>query len=110
MISKEGFFMKYAVIVLNGKQHVVTPGEKVTVDRLPQEAGATLEIKDVLLTVDGENSVIGLPYVPKALVKAKVVSHGQGEKIRVAKFKAKARYRRVTGHRQSQTTIEILSI
>jgi len=101
--------MKYAVISLSGKQHVVAEGEKLQLDRLPQEPGTTLEIKDVLLVVDGAPK-IGTPLVEGAKVTAKVLSQERGEKIRVATFKAKSRVRKVRGHRQELTTIEIVSI
>jgi large subunit ribosomal protein L21 len=101
--------MKYAVISISGKQQVVSEGEKLQVDRLEVKEGETLEIKDVLLVVDGEPK-IGTPLVEGANVKAKVVSHERGEKIRVATFKAKSRQRKVRGHRQSLTTLEIVSI
>lgn len=102
--------MKYAVIAINGKQHVVSPGEKLTIDRLPQDVGEKLTIKDVLLVVDGEKRKIGTPLVEGAKVEAKLISDEKGDKIRVAVFKAKSRFRKVHGHRQSLSTIEITAI
>lgn len=102
--------MKYAVISISGKQQVVTPGEKIQVDRLAIKEGESFEIKDVLLNVDGDKVEIGTPLVSGAAVKAKVLSHERGEKIRVATFKAKSRQRRVKGHRQELTTVEIVSL
>ncbi|HSW89714.1 MAG TPA: 50S ribosomal protein L21 [Patescibacteria group bacterium] len=102
--------MKYAVIAINGKQHVVSEGEKLTIDRLPQDVGEKLTIKDVLLVVDGEKRQIGTPLVEDAKVEAKLISDEKGDKIRVAVFKAKSRFRKVHGHRQSLSTIEITAI
>lgn len=102
--------MKYAVISISGKQQVVTEGEKLQVDRLPIKEGESFEIKDVLLNVDGDKVEIGTPLVEGAIVKAKVLSHERGEKIRVATFKAKSRQRKVKGHRQELTTVEIVSL
>lgn len=101
--------MKYAVISISGKQQIVTEGEKLQVDRLEGKEGETLNIKDVLLVVDGD-AKIGTPLVEGAQVKLKVVSHEKGDKIRVATFKAKSRQRKVRGHRQSLTTVEVVSI
>lgn len=101
--------MKYAVISISGKQQLVGEGEKLQVDRLDAKEGDTLQIKDVLLVVDGEPK-IGTPLVEGATVTAKVLSHERGEKIRVATFKAKSRQRKVRGHRQALTTVEIVSI
>jgi large subunit ribosomal protein L21 len=53
---------------------------------------------------------IGAPLVKGATVTLKVKTHQKGDKIRVAKYKAKSRYRRVYGHRQPETTVEVVSI
>ena len=102
--------MKYAVILFQGKQYRVEEGMSLTLDRVAEEEKKSLTLKDVLLFVDGDTVKIGAPYVDGAIVKATVLSHGRGEKIRVATFKAKSRYRKVRGHRQEQTTVQIESI
>lgn len=102
--------MKYAVISLAGSQHVVSEGETLIVNRLDQEENKNFTIEDVLLVVDGETRSIGTPLVSGAKVTLKVVSHDKGEKIRVATFKAKSRQRKVRGHRQPLTTVEVVSI
>ncbi len=102
--------MNYAVITLSSKQHVVSVGEKLQVDRLPQEEGKTFDIKDVLLVATDGNPKIGTPLVEGAKVTVKVLSHEKGEKIRVATFKAKSRERKVRGHRQALSTVEIVNI
>lgn len=102
--------MKYAVIQLQGKQYQVSVGETLTVDRLDVEVGQTLDIKDVLLMVDGENVTVGQPLVKDASVQLKVLEHGRGDKIRVFKYKSKSRYRRTLGHRQNLTNLEVIAI
>lgn len=102
--------MNYAVISLGGKQHVVTVGETLEVNRLEAAENETVEIKDVLLVVDGETRTIGAPLVKGASVSVKILTHNKGEKIRVATFKAKSRQHKVRGHRQPLTTVEIVSI
>lgn len=102
--------MNYAVISLGGKQHVVTVGETLEVNRLETNENEVFDITDVLLVVDGETRAIGAPLVKGAKVTAKVVVHNKGEKIRVATFKAKSRQHKVRGHRQPLTTVEIVSI
>jgi large subunit ribosomal protein L21 len=102
--------MKYAVIQLAGKQYKVTEGETFTVNSLNLEEGKEVPISDVLLTADGEKNQIGAPLVKNALVTLKIVSNQKGEKLRVAKYKAKSRYRKVHGHRQHETTVQVVSI
>lgn len=102
--------MKYAVIQIAGKQYRVTPGQELTINHLDTEAGQNLTVTDVLLTVDGEQLQLGTPLVKDASVVLKVKSHDRADKVRVAKYKAKSRYRRVYGHRQPETTVEVVSI
>lgn len=102
--------MKYAVITMSGKQHVVSEGEKLQVDLLEGNVGDKLAIKDVLLVNNDGAVSVGTPLVEGSTVNATILSHERGEKIRVATYKAKSRYRRVKGHRQSLTTVEITKI
>ena len=43
-------------------------------------------------------------------VKAKVISHGRGDKVRIFKMRRRKHYRKSQGHRQNYTEIEILGI
>lgn len=102
--------MKYAVISLQGKQYRVEEGQELTVDRLEDKKGDSLKIADVLLFSDGKKVLVGTPTVQDVVVKASVADHVLGEKLRVSKFKAKSRYRKTHGHRQSESVIKIESI
>lgn len=101
---------KYAVIQLQGKQHKVTEGEILVVDKLPEAAGQKIKVTDVLLLNDGKKVTIGTPLVEKAFVSLEVVDQQKGKKIRVATYKSKSRYRRVKGHRQHQTVLKVTKI
>jgi len=102
--------MKYAVTALQGHQYKVSEGDVITVDLMDQEAGSEINLDQVLLVVDDDKVLIGEPLVEKAKVVAQVVGHKRGDKIRVATFKAKSRYRRVKGFRAEQTDLKIVSI
>ena|SRR3989344_5211716 len=102
--------MQYAIIRTGGKQYKVSEGSVVDVDKIQAEKNNITEIKDVLLGVSDGKVTIGKPTVKDAVVKAKVIDQIKGDKIRVAKFKAKARYRKVTGFRPSLTRLEIREI
>jgi len=69
-----------------------------------------IKFEQVLLKTKGEDLELGAPFLDKAMVTAKILKQDQGEKIRVARFKAKSKYRKVTGHRTQLTQIEILKI
>ena len=103
--------MEYAVIRLGGKQYKVAPGAILEVDRnaaLRQNGKVVLD--DVLMYASDGKIKIGNPRIADVKVKAKVLEHKKGEKIRVAKFKAKVRYRRVMGFRPLLTRLQIESI
>lgn len=101
---------KYAIIQLQGKQYQVQEGDEFLVDQLEKEAGDKFEITDVLLMVNDTERKIGQPLVEGAKVSCELVSNQRGEKIRVAKYKSKSRYRKVHGHRQYQSTVKVLKI
>ncbi|OGV91099.1 50S ribosomal protein L21 [Microgenomates group bacterium RIFCSPLOWO2_01_FULL_46_13] len=101
--------MKYVVVTIAGKQYLVSIGDELMVDRLKEEVGATFSLKRVLLSVDGEKRMIGTPTVNQA-VTVTVVEHGSGEKIRIATYKAKSRYRRVKGQRPAMTKLKVVAI
>ncbi len=101
---------KYAIVQISGRQIKVSKGDKVILDRLDQAEGKEFQIKEVLLISDDKTHQIGTPFLKKAAVTFKVLEHGRSKKIRVAKFRAKSKYRRVYGHRQPQTTIEVIKI
>jgi large subunit ribosomal protein L21 len=102
--------MQYAVFRTGGKQYRASPGARLRVERLPAEVGAEIELGEVLLVGEGDAVRIGTPVLAGASVKARVLAHGRGEKIRIFKLKRRKRYRRTKGHRQDYTEIEILGI
>ncbi len=102
--------MKYAVITSGGKQYKVTEGQVLELDKIKVEPGSTYALDKVLLAVDGDSIQVGAPYLENVAVMAKVLEQVRGDKIRVAKFKAKARYRKVQGFRAQLTKVEITSL
>ncbi len=102
--------MKYAVIKTGGKQYKVAEGDIIEVERLQTAPSNTVTFSDVLLYKDNGNVIFGQPTVEGISVIGKVLDHIRGEKIRVATFKSKVRYRRVKGHRQELSKIKIESI
>lgn len=102
--------MPFAVIQTGGKQHRVEPGQVIDVEKLPVEEGQTVELTEVLLVSDGNGLRQGRPLVDGAKVVGRVVKQMRGPKIIVLKYKAKVRYRKKTGHRQSVTRIAIEDI
>ncbi len=102
----------YAIIETGGKQYRVQEGDTLYVEKLPAEAGETVELNKVLAVVAGDELKVGTPLVEGAKVILKVVRHGRGKKIIVFKYKAKKNYRRKKGHRQpfTQVTVEKIEV
>lgn len=100
----------YAVIKTGGKQYRVAKGDKLKVEKLPVEAGSSVDINDVLMVGDGDKVTVGTPLVDGGKVTATVVSHGRGKKIEIVKFKRRKHYQKRTGHRQDYTELEITDI
>jgi len=97
----------YAIVETGGKQYQVQTGQIVDVERLPAEVGEEVELNQVLLVADDDDVQVGQPTVEGAKVRATVLRQDRGRKIIVFKFKAKERYRRKAGHRQSFTRLRI---
>ena len=95
----------YALVETGGRQHRMTAGSNVRINRLEAEPGDQVEFENVLLIGGTEGTKIGQPYVPGARVKATVVDQDREKKIIVLKFKPKRRYRRKAGHRQHYTQV-----
>lgn len=101
---------KYAVIKTGGKQYIVKEGQEIIVDQLNLEKKTKTDL-EVLAIFDDEGKQIDLG-APKldTKVQAEVVDNLLGDKVRVAHFKAKVRYRKVRGFRQKLSKIKILKI
>ena len=100
----------YAVFKTGGKQHRVTPGDTLRVERLPQDKGASVEFDDVLLIEDSGKLTVSEKDLKNTRVTAKVLENGRAKKIIVFKMKRRKGYRRKYGHRQQYTTICIEDI
>jgi large subunit ribosomal protein L21 len=95
----------YAIISLGGKQYRVHEGERLLVDHLREDEGATLQPRVLLVGGDGKPDL-----APSTTVTARVVGHELGEKIRIGKYRRRTGYKKHTGHRSRLTRIEIESI
>ena len=95
----------YAVIATGGKQYRVQPGQQLTVEKLDGEVGDVLDIPAVMV-VDGDEVTAGKDVADRA-IKATIVGHDKGPKIRVFTYKNKSRQHKRRGHRQHQTSIRI---
>src|SRR6188472_2686713 len=99
----------YAVVRTGGKQYRVEEGTTLLVERLSADEGATVDLEP-LLYIGGGDSLLAPADLGRVSVKAEVVGHERGPKLRVFKFKPKRGYKRTTGHRQELTRLRITGI
>ena len=100
----------YAIVNISGKQFKVTQSQQLYVPLLESEVGSTVEFDDVMLYSDDSGVVVGTPRVDSASVTAKVLEHMKDDKVLVFKKKRRKGYRKLNGHRQQYTRIEIDNI
>ena len=99
----------FAVIETGGKQVKVAVGETIYVEKLDLNEGDEV-VFDKVLFVDGDSAKVGAPYIEGAKVTGKVLKQGKEAKVLVFKYKSKAKYRRLQGHRQPYTKVSIENI
>jgi large subunit ribosomal protein L21 len=97
----------YAIIKTGGKQHKVSIGDKVKVERLDVEAGGEVSFVPILVSADNK---IDFNEKGKWTVKAKALNEGKMKKVLVFHKKKRKQYKKLRGHRQIYTLIEISAL
>ena len=96
-----------AIIKTGGKQYIVSPKQKIKIEKLEGEVGDKVEFADVLLFENDKIIEIGKPLIKGAKVIATILKQDRADKIIVFKYKAKKRQQTKKGHRQAFTEVEI---
>ncbi len=97
----------FAIIKTGGKQYRVQEGDLLDVEKLAAEVKQKFHFGQVLLIDSGKETIIGTPFIEKALVRAEVIENFKDEKVIVFKKKRRKQYRRTRGHRQNLTRVKI---
>ena len=100
----------FAVIKTGGKQYRVAEDEVLNVERLAGEAGDMIELADVLMVGNGDQSTVGAPLVAGAMVTAEIVEQLRARKVLSFKKRRRQNSKRIRGHRQMLTAIRISEI
>jgi large subunit ribosomal protein L21 len=95
----------FSVIKISGQQYTVSEGDTIKVDRINDSSSL-----DVLLVNDGNEVFIGTPTLSDWGIELSVIENKKDKKVHVRKFKAKSRYRRNVGHRQSISMLKVVKI
>ena len=80
----------YAIVKTGGKQYKVAPGDRINIEKLDVEADPA--------------------KAAATKVVATVIEQFKGEKVLVFKFKKRKNYKKLRGHRQQLTRVEIKSV
>ena len=99
----------YAVVKTGGKQYTVKPGDVIAIEKIPAEVGEEVELP-VIFVADGDKIEADPEKAAATKVTAKVLAQFKGKKQLVFKFKKRKGYKKLNGHRQQLTRVEILSI
>ena len=98
-----------AIIKTGGKQYLVSPGDKIKIEKIEKKEGESITFDEVLLLQDNKTLEIGEPLV-KVEVVGKVLEQGKGKKVIAFKYTASKRTQVKKGHRQKFTLVEIEKI
>ena len=100
----------YAIIEAGGRQHKAQTNLVVKMDRLDAKVGDMVEFDKVIALFDGDSANIGAPYITGAKDTGRVVQQGKDRKIIVFKYRPKKHYKKIRGHRQHFTQVQITEI
>lgn len=99
----------YAIVKTGGKQYKVAPGDKLNIEKLDAEVGATIELPAICI-VDGDKVEADPAKAAETKVTATVVEQFKDKKVLVFKFKKRKNYKKLRGHRQQLTRVKIESV
>ena len=99
----------YAIVQAGGKQYRVAEGDVLEVEKVAEQPGAELTLP-VLLAVDGETLTTDAAALAQFTVRAEVLGHTKGPKIKIHHFRNKTGYHRRMGHRQPLTQVKVTGI
>lgn len=100
----------YAVIKTGGKQHRVSEGEVLNVEKIEGNKGDTVVFSEVLMVAREETISVGTPFVAGAKVVGEIVTQTKAPKINVFRMKRRKGFHKKTGHRQPLTSLRIKEI
>ncbi len=100
----------YAIIKTGSKQHKVSEGDVLLVEKLAGDKGTEVVFNEVLMVSDDTTVKIGKPFVEGAKVTGEVIAQTKGQKLIIGKMKKRKGFRKKTGHRQSLTSMKIKNI
>ena len=100
----------YAVIKTGGKQHKVSEGDVIAIEKVSGGKGETVIFDEVLMVSRGEDIKVGTPFLEGVSVSGEIIDQTKAKKINVFKMKRRKGFKKKTGHRQKLTRMKIKEI
>jgi len=100
----------YAVIKTGSKQHKVSEGDVLSVEKLVGEKGAEVVFSEVLMVSDDKGVKVGKPFVEGAKVVGEIITQKKGPKLISYHMIRRKGFHKKTGHRQNLTSMKIKKI
>jgi large subunit ribosomal protein L21 len=100
----------YAVIKTGAKQHKVTEGDVLSVEKLIGDKGDEVVFNEVLMVSDDKEVKIGKPFVDGAKVVGTIIAQKKGQKLIVYHMIRRKGFHKKNGHRQNLTSMKITKI
>ncbi|OFR41335.1 50S ribosomal protein L21 [Porphyromonas sp. HMSC065F10] len=102
----------YGIVEIQGQQFKVEEGSKLFVYHMKDvKEGDTVDFDRVMLLDKEGNVTVGVPTIEGAKVTCEVVEPlVKGDKVLVFHKKRRKRYRKLNGHRQQYTQLQVKSI
>lgn len=99
-----------AIIKTGGKQYIVSPGEKIKIEKIKGKEGEKVTFSEILLWEKRKKIEIGTPFIKGTKVIGKILKQDKNKKVIVFKHRPSKRYKVKKGHRQFFTEVEIEKI
>ena len=100
----------YAIVKTGGKQYKAAKDDVLIIEKLEGEPGSSVELSEVVMVVDGDNTTVGSPFIKGAVVKGEIVRQGKAKKINALNYKPKKNERKRWGHRQPETHVRVTEV
>jgi large subunit ribosomal protein L21 len=100
----------YAVIKTGGKQHKVSEGDVIAIEKINGGKGDAIVFEQVLMVEKDGDIRVGRPLVEGAKVTGEILAQTKGDKLIVFKMKKRKGYHKKNGHRQQLTSMRIKEI
>jgi large subunit ribosomal protein L21 len=103
---------EYAVIKSGGQQFRVSPGSRISIQKLEGEPGSEITFSEVIMHSAGgdKGAKFGTPLLSGAKVTGKITAQMKAPKVIIYKKTRRKGYTKKQGHRQNLTRVLIESI